>query len=432
MTNDPRARDMGAMSRCTLLVLCFGVLVTGCDRKSKKPAHAGGDSDDGAPAPEAQALADSLLPRLERLSGLKATGAVRVRSQERTAVRRYVESRLERDLPPEKVASIRDTYALLGLVPDTLDLKALLLDLYTEQVIGYYDPASRTMFVLSGADETQLRPVLAHELVHALQDQHVRVDSLIGPDRGNDRQAAAHAALEGHATIVMFALLAEDAEQKTLDPALLPNPADALRGGLDPENNQFPVFARAPAVIRETLLFPYIGGANFVYTLWAADNGSKHRAPIAELLPQSTEQIIHARTRFLEQRDTPTDLRYDRIEVAGWRVRHEETMGELETGILLERYLGPPGRAFAFGWDGDRYILLEDAAQGRALVWYSIWDNAAAADIFVSAMKQVALHRPGRTTTVERMQLDGRAGVRIVDTAQGTSPPLIVPPRITK
>jgi hypothetical protein len=226
----------------------------------------------------------------------------------------------------------------------------------------------------------------------------------------------------------MFAVLAEDAEQKTLDPALLPNPADALRGGLDPENNQFPVFARAPAVIRETLLFPYIGGADFVYNLWSADTGPAHDAPIEALLPESTEQIMHTQTRFLQQRDAPTDLRFDTTVVAGWRVRHDETMGELETAILLEKTLGAPGRAFAQGWDGDRFQLLQNDAGDRVFVWYSVWDNAAAADIFVAGMKQVALRREGRAMTVERVQIEGRPGVRIVDTPQGIAPPSVAAP----
>ncbi len=416
-------------SRRAMLTLVVAGGVVACDGAPPPPVP-GAETAEGGLAVEAQAMADSLLPRLERLSGLKATGPVRVRSQDSAAVRRYVESRLNADLPPEKLASIRDTYALLGLIPDSLDLRALMLDLYTEQVVGYYDPASRTMFVRAGADPSTLRPVLAHELVHALQDQHVRVDSLIAPGRGTDRQAAAHAALEGHATIVMFALLAEDAEQRTLDPATLPNPADQLRPGLDPENAQFPVFGRAPAIIRETLLFPYIGGADFVHALWASDGGGVHRAPIGDLLPESTEQIIHTATRFIAQRDTPTDLRFDSSAIAGWRVRHEDTMGELETGILLEASLGKPGRAFAMGWDGDRYRMLESADGARAFVWYSVWDNAAAADIFMSGMKQIALRRTGRTMTVERVTVGGRPGVRIVDVPANTVAPAVGAPTI--
>src|SRR5688500_13437958 len=116
---------------------------------------------------------------------------VRLRRQDRAAARAYVQSRLDEEMPPAEREGLRRAYVAFGVIPDTLDLDALLLDLYTEQVLGYYDPGSKTMFVVEGADAESMRPVLAHELVHALQDQHVNLDSLISGDRGNDRQTAA-------------------------------------------------------------------------------------------------------------------------------------------------------------------------------------------------------------------------------------------------
>src|SRR4051812_21945620 len=253
------------MRKCGLLLV---ILLCACGEKPQadatvsaasgkaQTAQAANPDAMSSPVPaETQALADSLIPRLVRLSGLQSKGALRLRSQTTAQVRTYVESRLTKEMPPEEIAGVHDTYALLGLIPDTLNLRALLLDLYTEQVVGYYDPASKTMYVLTGADKNTLRPVLAHELVHALQDEHASVDSLINPSRGNDRSNAAHTALEGHATLVMFAVLAEDAVGggQTVDPVALPNPSAQLQAGLEVQNSQFPVFARAPVVIRETL-----------------------------------------------------------------------------------------------------------------------------------------------------------------------------------
>jgi hypothetical protein len=402
--------------------------------RSDAAARASANAQDtaGVAPPATVALADSLLPRLVRLSGLSSTGALRIRSRTPDQVRAYVQSRLTQDMPGDELNAMRDTYALLGLVPDTLDMRALLLELYMEQVVGYYDAATKTMYVLAGADPAALRPVLAHELVHALQDEHVDVDSLIAPGRGNDRQAAAHAALEGHATIVMFALLAEDAEGHALDPVQLPNPSDQLRAGLETQNSQFPVFGRAPAILRETLLFPYIGGADYVHTLWSADSGHVHRAPIGDLLPQSTEQILHTKSKFIAQRDTPTDLRFAAFNDAKWRVRREETFGELELAILLDHYLGTAARRSAEGWDGDRYQLLENAQKQRALISYSIWDDAASADRFAAAVKRVAAKRTGRSTTIDRTDIGGRPGVRVMDTPTGVAAPAVAVPVITQ
>ena len=363
---------------------------------------------------------------------------MRIRTQTPAQVRAYVEARLKHELPPGDLESLRDTYALLGLMPDSLDLHALLLALYTEQVVGYYDPASKTMFVLAGARPESLRPVLAHELVHALQDEHVNVDSLIAPARGNDRQAAAHAALEGHATIVMFALLAEDAEGHALDPALLPNPAAQLRSGLEMQNSQFPVFARAPKVVRETLLFPYIGGADYVHRLWSADSvrsgggdsSVTHRAPIGDLLPQSTEQILHTQSKFIAQRDTPTALAFAGFHDAKWKIRREEGFGEFELGILMDHYLGAGARAAVEGWDGDRYQMLQNADGKRAFVLYSVWDDAASANAFASALRRLGAARKGRVVAVERLEIDGRAAVRLMDTEEGVEAPAVNTPTI--
>lgn len=428
--------------RVPAFVLCVGVCVSGCGKRDDAtPAAAStavaGDSaahsdDNSAPAsPLAQALADSLLPRLERLSGLKSMRPLRLRAQTEAQIRSYVTSRLEHEMPPSELSGIRDTYALLGLVADTLDLHALLLDLYTEQIAGYYDATARTMYVQAGADTAALRPVLAHELVHALQDGHTNVDSLIDSDRGNDRQTAAHAALEGHATIVMFAAMAEDMEGRAVDPARLPNPSAQLRSGLEMQNSRYPVFSRAPAVIRETLLFPYISGADFVYRVWSADTSSLHRAPINDMLPQSTEQILHVASKFIGERDAPADLRFDAAVPAGWRVRREDSLGELETAILLEHYLGKPARQFAQRWDGDRYRMLESTSGKRAFVWYSVWDDAVSADRFAAAMNRVkAARSKTRTMTVDRILLQDRAVVRVTDAEIGNALPAMTAPSI--
>ncbi|HEX6694326.1 MAG TPA: hypothetical protein VF035_06525 [Longimicrobiales bacterium] len=399
------------MRSASLTWLFAALLLPGCRDK-------GGGGRDAVAAASVQALAEELRPSLERLSGLRATKPFTIRTQDATAIRAYVVQRLAEEMPPEELSGLHDTYALLGLIPDTLDLHSLLLDLYAEQVVGYYDPGTRTMYVLEGTSPSALRPVLAHELVHALQDQHTNVDSLISSGRGSDRQAAAHAALEGHATIVMFALLAEDAEKRELNPAALPNPAAQLRQGLEAPDPEFPVFGRAPAIVRETLMFPYVGGADFVHSVWSQDSAG-HVAPIGNALPQSTEQILHPVAKFVRERDAPTELRFDAVPPEGWRIRREDTFGELETAILLGHHLGAAARAKANGWDGDRYRLLENDRNERVFVWHTIWDDAASADAFAAAMRQIASARTGRTMRVELIDIGGRPGVRVVDA--GTS-----------
>jgi hypothetical protein len=404
---------------CALLLL--GVLLTGaCDRIGPSGRVAADD--------ELALLVDSMLPSLGRLASLEPREPVRMERRDREGVRRYVEDRLEQELPEAELIGLHATYAQLGLIPDTLDLRALLLELYTEQIVGYYDPEDGTLYVVEGASPELLQPVLAHELVHALQDQYAPLDSLIARERGGDRQAAAHAALEGHATLVMYAYQAEQLRGERVDPATLPNPADQIAVGYAQQSAQFPVLARAPLIVRETMLFPYIGGSGFVYGLWQAEPLDRP-APLGRWLPQSTEQVLHPEDRFLRTRDEPTELRFDSVP-SGWTVLRENTLGQLETGLLLEQHAGVQARAGARGWDGDRYRMLEGEAGERALIWFSVWDDSTSAGGFRDALTSLTL--PGRTLTTEALQLDGRPMVRaIIAPAEVTLPDsLLTPPRL--
>jgi uncharacterized protein YbdZ (MbtH family) len=398
--------------RGAVVAACILLAVAGCGRGAPPDGLA-----DAASPPELVRLVHGMMPRIERLSGLDRVGVLRLRLQSRAAARQYVEQRLDTELPPERLEGIRRTYVALGLLPDTLDLRALLLDLYTEQVLGYYDPRTGTLYVVEGEDLVALRPVLAHELVHALQDQHTNIDSLVAQARGNDRQTAAHAALEGHAMLVMFALLAEEASRREIDPASLPNPADELGPALAAQNEEFPVFRRAPPVIRETLLFPYVRGADFVHQLWRSMSPSeRYPAPIDTLLPQSTAQVMRPLERFIQQRTDPVEIRLD-SPPAGWRVLHEDTFGQLETAIFLGEHLGEAARASAHGWAGDRYMLVTDPAGAEVLHWLSAWESEAEANRFAATVRQAAERRTTRRVTVTREDLDGMAVVRITDAA---------------
>ncbi|MFW6201223.1 MAG: DUF6782 family putative metallopeptidase [Gemmatimonadota bacterium] len=397
---------------------------------------------------------DSMLPALERLSGLEAREPVRVRRQSTDALRAFVERQLRDELSAREVAGMEAAYKEFGLLPDTLDLRSLLLELYSEQVVGYYDPETEALYVREEVEAGALEPVLAHELVHAIQDQHTDLDALIAPERGNDARAAAQAAIEGHATIAMVAFMAERQSGSPVDPTALPDLGAQLRPALEAQNADFPVFASAPRLIRETMLFSYLGGASFVQALWrgtaAAANATGPAAssssdaappvPLGDLLPLSTEQVLHPHERFLDRRDPPTRIR---LEEAGgeagaeagagapgeatraygsWRVVYENGLGELETAILLEVHGEDPADSLAAGWDGDRYRVWESDEAVRLIEWFSVWDTGAAADRFADAYGRV-LDRRGRAgAIVERMAVEGRPAVRVLEGASAIDP----------
>jgi hypothetical protein len=401
--------------------LLFGVTLAACGDDAGK--------EEAAPPSDLQSLVDSVMPRLQVLAGLPQKGPVEVKLQPRDSLRRYIEARLSEELPAAELEGIRATYVTLGLMPADLDLRALLLDLYTEQVVGYYDPTAKALFVVQDAQRDAVRPVLVHELVHALQDQHTNLDSLISRDRGNDHQSAAQAAIEGHATMVMFAYLAEGQAGGPVDPRTLPDIGAQIRPTLEQQNEQFPVFQKAPRILRETMLFPYAGGAGFVQKLWIrplqSGFGDPYPAPLGSRLPQSTEQVLHPESRYLVERDEPTELQLD----AGDPAIRENGLGELEMATWLVEHLGAGSEKWAEGWDGDRYRLVQ-VSGSPALVWYSVWDSDGAARAFADAATRIADKR-GRSVNVERMTVSGRPVVRILDAATASQLQLIKVPAVT-
>jgi hypothetical protein len=99
----------------------------------------------GTPPGDAQGqdiarLVDSLRPVVERAAGLSFRGPTRSALKSREEVHAFLLEKLRQEFPASRQEGIESVYRLLGLIPDTLDLKTLLLDLLTEQVAGFYDP----------------------------------------------------------------------------------------------------------------------------------------------------------------------------------------------------------------------------------------------------------------------------------------------------
>ena len=146
------------------------VLAAAC--RGEAPRTPTGDEADARFA----ALVDTLTPAVEKSVGLSFREPPRSAVRSREQVRRYLEAKLDEELPPERLRGIETAYRLFGLIADSIELRPLMLDLLTEQVVGFYDPDSAMLFGVEGGNPAQLRLVLAHEMVHALQGQYVFAD----------------------------------------------------------------------------------------------------------------------------------------------------------------------------------------------------------------------------------------------------------------
>ena len=351
-------------------------------------------------------LVDSLRAPVERASGLTFRTPPRSALRSREQVREYLLAKLDEELPPARMRGLETAYRLFGLLPDTLGLHRLLLDLYTEQVAGYYDPDSAMLFGVAGADRAQLRLVLAHEMVHALQGQYLPLDSILKSTASNDRLTAAQGILEGQATLASIEVLAPG-RGMTRTPQFW----DLYRDQVRQQQSAMPIFARAPLVVREALIFPYLDGAQFMH--WWETDGPKDTLPYGPRMPVSTEQILHP-DRYARG-DAPVPLAFARDSGAG--VVHEDALGENEIRVLLAALAGSDDvqTVMPIGWGGDRYRVYDTPA-GPALVWYVAWDDQRSADRFLKsagpALQRTA--RPGYRAVLEAMVVAGKPGMRYV------------------
>ena len=347
-------------------------------------------------------LVDSLMPAVEQSTGLKFKRRPQSVLRTRDEVRSFVRAKLAQEMPPERFLQLTRAYTLLGLLPDSLDLRAVMEDMLSQQIAGYYDPDSATLYGVEGAEGPVLRLTVAHELVHALQDQYMPLDSILKDKSSNDRSAAAQAILEGQANYASIVMLqgADVAQSQAFWDEFRTTGDQMLSGG---------GMGNVPAVLREGLLFPYLSGAEFM--LWWGKSPFSDTLPYGPRMPRSTEQIIHPE-RY-ERGDQPIDVQFTDT-VPG---SYEDVLGEFDIRLLMQELTGRKASdaALPLGWGGDRFRL-DEANGGPALVWISVWDEPRYRDWFLSATgaKFKARAKPGYKAQVDTMTVNGRAALRYV------------------
>lgn len=385
-----------------------------------------------------QAEVRRAIPAIEASTGLTFKSPPRLEERTRDEVREFLERQFNEQLTPLELAGTQAAYRRFGLIPDTLDLRAFLLDLLTEQVAGYYDPQAKVLYVVSGGPRDLTSVTIGHELVHALQDQYTPLDSVRTLKGDNDRQVAIQAVMEGQAVFEqMSIMLGGDATLR------LPGGWDRVREQIRSEQATMPRFASAPTLIQETLLFPYLAGAQFAREFKVRRPGEVPYAPLAS----STEQILHPEKYLDDPPDIPTRITLPAPR--GASLVHEDNLGEFEVRLLLHEHLGDVGTAAsaAAGWDGDRYQLVE-TPQGEGLAWFTVWDSAAEATEFRAAMERLVERRfgardpsgsalarrwtaRGRSLALLAQEVDGRPAVIFEDLPAGARGGIIDAARVT-
>lgn len=277
-----------------------------------------------------------------------------------------LERRVREDIveDPEEFAADEALYKTLGLLSEAADFEQILVDLYGEQVAGFYDGETGEIVVPAREDGFSIiqQGTIVHEFVHALTDQHFSFhdtfDTMITEDR-LDQAAAYQALIEGDAS------LAEVLWVQTL-------PQEQI-GQFLAESLEFDTEAldSAPRFLVESLLFPYDSGLAFTQSLyqdsnsWDMVNDAYSTMPD---LPASTEQVI---TPEDYRRDLPMEVTIPDVDVPGYELQRTSVWGEHGFRLMLNQGEGTETVAEAAdGWGGDSYHQWYDGENAALLVVY--------------------------------------------------------------
>ena len=324
------------------------------------------------------------------------------------------------------------------MIPDTLQLQPFLTGLLEEQIVGYYDPKTKVLYVVDDAPKEMAGITITHELVHALQDQYISMDSVQRIRDDNDRLSAAQAVFEGQAVYEQISIMLGGSNIAIN----LPGGWDRIRDMIRDNQASMPIFAAAPKVIQETLIFPYLSGAEFYRNYRERDPGKV----VYNDMPVSTEQVIHP-AAFFVTRDKPTRVTLGTLSNAS-KV-YENDLGEFETRLFLFQHLNDQNEAVrgASGWDGDRYAVV-NTPQGQGIVWLTVWDSAVEAGEFFHLAGQSLENRystkaatgstnavkkysaSGRTLQLSTVEIQGRPTVIYVDVPAGANPNIVNPAQV--
>src|SRR4051812_25685063 len=203
---------------------------------------------------------DDVLKTVSRMRELAVKEPVKSAFKTRDEIEQSVMRDLDESTPPAEFDASQKTLLKLGLVPQNFQLREYVVKLLREQVAGFYEPKTKEFYLAAWLPLAEQKKVMAHELMHALQDQHFNLRRFEKWPKGDaDAELAAHALVEGEATLIMIIYDLEQSGLRGIDitkidsltERLLDNDAEAS----DPN---YPVLSAAPRVLRENLQFPYI------------------------------------------------------------------------------------------------------------------------------------------------------------------------------
>jgi hypothetical protein len=312
-----------------------------------------------------------------------------------------------KDYTEEEAAQDALVYHAWGLLEPNFDLVGFFIELYSEQIAGYYDTETKEMYVVQGEGFFgNERLTYAHEFTHVLQDQNydLREGMQVNPEyceENTEYCAAVTALVEGDATMTQFTWFWRYATAE-----------DQAQVQQSYETYESPIFDTAPGFIREDLMFPYLYGLEFAQSLfdrggWDAIDAAYSNPPV------STEQILHP-DRYPSDQPIPVEMPdLTAVLGSGWTEVYQNVLGEWSTYLILTQNIDVDAqlpvdvaRKASTGWGGDAYAAyLFEETQQILLLHRWLWDTSTDADEFWGAFSDYNRARWGNPddSTNERL-----------------------------
>jgi hypothetical protein len=351
------------------------------------------------------ALVDVLIKFSSDETGLPIKSSVKRQLTSRDAVEKYLEEKFNEDQGTKRLQRDEVVLKKFGLLDHDFELKPFLLALLKEQIEAYYDSKTKTVNLLDWVGPDDEQPVLAHELTHALQDQHSNLEKWdnqtpddVSTDSSGDNDhlakdemdTARDSVAEGQATAVMW-----DCVLKPMGKSLVKDPEvlELVKTQMSSTEDS-PVMARAPLLLSESMLFPYREGMSFEQDVWMDQGQAAAFAGALDRPPSSSWEIINPRE--YEKKHIPpiplmpnihplTDPTFKPYDIG--------QVGQLDVHILSELLGGDnSARDLTPAWNGGLYWAgqLRSATTPTqqadtasiGLFYLSIWKNADSANVF--------------------------------------------------
>ncbi|WP_353072218.1 hypothetical protein [Tunturiibacter gelidiferens] len=324
----------------------------------------------------------------------------------RDQVNRYLKEKFDEDEGAKRMERSEVVLKKFGMLDRDFHLRPFLLSLLTEQVAGFYDNKTKTVNLLDWIEPDEQKPVLAHELTHALQDQRINLTSWSDVSLANtsynvqednhhlqvdEADTARTAVAEGQAMAVFIDYTLRKSGKTIAD---APDLADKLKDQVT-DTGGSPVMARAPLLLQESLLFPYGEGLSFEQAILVKAGKEAAFSGVLANPPSSSFEIMNPQA-YMAHAPVPV-IRLPDIhplldpEYAPYDIG---VMGELDVRILAELFGGREiGTALAPEWNGGVYYAAQrksavtaaekESTASIGLLYYSRWKNADSASSFL-------------------------------------------------